>query len=1749
MISSWTNGYIRMRRIISSIVLSTFILSCVGMDTWANDVSFAAKQSCVRKKDDNLSALSRVKPFADIKYKGDGFVVYKGDPGELQLEKDFKNDFELIYVNKLMAKAIETCGSNVGEEVLQKFIKKHISHITSTKFDLKNLHKDGKTFCLPYKKNSSEKELLLRYYLPVDYPEEVSGKISFPVGIGTVRVAIEGMEDFSDSFSWEKNIHKYLPLPDFYAGAESSAQDDLKKENGYQEEAPSYSDIPEKKIKPPSFNTFLKSPIVVKCSILMIVCFLFVNGIACAFNPALKPAGPIMPEQAKIETQIKYVDNGEIKVSAPNPDADKEFISFVNYLRILGYDVDSMAPAGLEGLKWAFNDKKGNAILLSPGFQDFALFLKKQYNLNVMDDLWHYTTDYQFPNTLERYYSERNIEIVKRNKKYFNVIGKGLSFYILEYLDKNGDIDVILEDVCEFYKKIIRQFPGIEKRDSFALVYGCISIVFSRDPFDKEDWNKNIRRENKKRKQILLSKKAREVYACIINNFELNWEGASPGQPLNLFGTELFMWGDSNLQFFADFLIELGKSSAKDLLFLKKYGLSKIDLKVLLEERDPYASFEELREAIRSISRWESVLMDLKSIFEYLFVREDSTEKMLKLAKKKKNQQAYEDFLFQNAEQGFSIDSFEDYLTLLKFLNLPDSKKEKLFKRYEIEGERAVFYSIEDIYEALKTLDSGVLEFHEKIEKKIKKEYPKMQISRFDLAKLKKQRHLSEKITKQRYDIITKDDGYSIKKISSNEFLTYFLSDTGDINTFWDTINSKVFIERIRSFSQTYNLEINFGHLIELYKMFYDDFDDMETILSDPVEGEINEILRTYELQKSNIWRERLLWRILKTYKQNPDLLDELLSERCKKLHKIVNEIDKDVLLRFALDIRAYALISANGGLVLLESRDNLVSKKYLPSNFFAPRPFLEASWNKKLIDKFKNGELMKLSQKIKGCIDFENVAEIDVLIDLNEISDVDKYLKIVKELKGCALNSGDIKRFSFLAKDNDHIYNLTEPLFIDFFRKVTEKYILDTIQIKDIVQISELYTRIRKSKDQEKMMETMFSKQFIENADFLRRDYHIASLESNILGALLNFTMDLDVEAMNKLKSYAGREIYASDILLLNTIAKNKDLKKLFTDRSLLIQIVEEMLAKRPPNFRTRWGMGEKKGYTERPTIQSLDNLTLIRMYILSRALKDPLFIAQVGRIVSADINDKTTEYGGVLLLREDGTLYPNMVRSVYEKDGGYANDLNYFLAGGMNTFHGHALNLDCSEYGGASGLIGEQGGGDFKMAELYNYTGTIFTSMGLENDKTIKVNVDIYYIDKRGEKPIERDIDLGIISAPYDPNTVMYDLFSEELKETLLTNLKRKNADKDDLTTVRNIIEQLNGLVYTDEKERVIERPEIDSMRKIAKKYNISLVFEEFIKHGRDHEEAHLTVRKYMRSGEITAKDVIKIVGDKFLNEDFVKSFPFLEGKTSAYRTEELLAKAISNSKLRDKLKHPGIKKWETKLMAYLEKVKIKTMEKERVAKEIIPVDKKTTEEQIFSAEQEKIVQKFIDAIYLKALMTPGERIMIAVDTSLIPNVQRAAIQGLLNRLERMPLNNIVVVRNEGAKLASDILEKANVKKTKTKISNIIVLGREKVIKSPAFDFLRSTPAQKKAVLAFIDKVCTNNENYEYSNLRVLEILTEMMNIVREDSTEMDNDLMSIKDEGYRSFRIMLKKIKPIDLQILKDIYNAQCKILTSV
>lgn len=186
--------------------------------------------------------------------------------------------------------------------------------------------------------------------------------------------------------------------------------------------------------------------------------------------------------------------------------------------------------------------------------------------------------------------------------------------------------------------------------------------------------------------------------------------------------------------------------------------------------------------------------------------------------------------------------------------------------------------------------------------------------------------------------------------------------------------------------------------------------------------------------------------------------------------------------------------------------------------------------------------------------------------------------------------------------------------------------------------------------------------------------------------------------------------------------------------------------------------------------------------------------------------------------------------------------------------------------------------------------------------------------------------------------------------------------------------------------------------------------------------------------------------------------------------------------------------------------------------------------------SGREEKIVKYFLDIVRMKAFAAgeKGERLFIGIDTSWIPEMQRPLMQRVVNAIVRAvkegKLSNVTLVRENGPELAGEVARVMAVEGGKASPSNVVLLGAQKVLKDPGFDYLREGEGQKGAFFAEVE---VPDDFPETGYIGFLEMLTTAVKMAF--------------GGNERIFRFVLKA-EPMDFQALKETYDREYDFLVN-
>ncbi len=399
----------------------------------------------------------------------------------------------------------------------------------------------------------------------------------------------------------------------------------------------------------------------------------------------------------------------------------------------------------------------------------------------------------------------------------------------------------------------------------------------------------------------------------------------------------------------------------------------------------------------------------------------------------------------------------------------------------------------------------------------------------------------------------------------------------------------------------------------------------------------------------------------------------------------------------------------------------------------------------KKLRDFFKNTQVsnsyllnwaIKIKDRLTKTISLAELLESKFNLNIHHISNFEYFIK-------------------FILPQKNICKNIENPNFQQFYRRVTKIFTGNYTNIQVIVELSEVYDRMS-----EKQLKILFSPTINRVISFINSNFHISDFHFSYLPSLIAIAEDFDetrwVNILKRLKAQ-GERISPNDLVLLDRILKNPKLQKRLFDKASLIQDAKKIYRRRAYPRQLLMTEELKRGYTERPDLSSLSNMMLLRMNLLYESLQNPKVLRAIGDIVYRDVNDKTTEYGGLFRI-SNGLATPHNVRSHSENDAAYMSPKYLYFIDGICTFHLHALELDMSQYSGPSGFI-DWYEGDVPFVDCYDLVDVVITTMGhpvngkgKPNKNKIKINIDMYWIDKTDPaKKRVITVDMGSFNVPY--------------------------------------------------------------------------------------------------------------------------------------------------------------------------------------------------------------------------------------------------------------------------------------------------------------------------------------------------------------------------------------------------------------
>ena len=342
---------------------------------------------------------------------------------------------------------------------------------------------------------------------------------------------------------------------------------------------------------------------------------------------------------------------------------------------------------------------------------------------------------------------------------------------------------------------------------------------------------------------------------------------------------------------------------------------------------------------------------------------------------------------------------------------------------------------------------------------------------------------------------------------------------------------------------------------------------------------------------------------------------------------------------------------------------------------------------------------------------------------------------------------------------DNGLMKKILQPGFGDFYKYVIDSYSFRGIGLNVIVNgITILFDEyLLKSGDKE--LDLFFTPEYQDALDFVFKEFReFKNCFPFYAFKIVEFgSIDEVKSVINKLKE-AGETIRSTDIPFIISICKNKDFKELVFKKKDMISEVKPLYSKEKYIAKWVWHtappMKYRKNYTERPPLEALSNLALLRLCLLKRAFEDESFLAEVGGLAYTDMADLSTEYGGVIGEENGKLVLRPLLPELKSGDGSYWQVFSNLYFDNILSFHLHVQKEGNPYATSPSGWIGakKNGSGDINFVMRNNGVGCLISAVKRhETDPTkLYVNVDMYFVDESGDEPILYVIDMGLFVVP---------------------------------------------------------------------------------------------------------------------------------------------------------------------------------------------------------------------------------------------------------------------------------------------------------------------------------------------------------------------------------------------------------------
>jgi hypothetical protein len=173
-------------------------------------------------------------------------------------------------------------------------------------------------------------------------------------------------------------------------------------------------------------------------------------------------------------------------------------------------------------------------------------------------------------------------------------------------------------------------------------------------------------------------------------------------------------------------------------------------------------------------------------------------------------------------------------------------------------------------------------------------------------------------------------------------------------------------------------------------------------------------------------------------------------------------------------------------------------------------------------------------------------------------------------------------------------------------------------------------------------------------------------------------------------------------------------------------------------------------------------------------------------------------------------------------------------------------------------------------------------------------------------------------------------------------------------------------------------------------------------------------------------------------------------------------------------------------------------------------------------------------------------SEKMMIAVDTSWVPDVQRNSSQfsALVRKLGGLEqLGAVEVVCGQGEALVASLSNMVDKNKT-AEWKNVIILAGDKTLKTDGFQRLLSGSADdNKPFVAGIAAKDLKDDSY----IRLVEMLTMAVRMARDPELIASSAWVGVDKQNNR-YVIFIPRAEAIALEKLQEIYKAQAKVLSA-